>query len=143
MNKIKIVVAIATIYTGFSGMSYAADASTTVKEPLSQATTSVGKNLTRDPDSKGLNNANSRLQTNEERLDTKQTTITEKSLNKTKHTAKKEHTDHTDKHADISKIKATKAERADKAQRIDKASRPEKAERPEKVERPERVGPGH
>ena len=137
MNKIKITVAVTTIFLGFSGLSHGAD-TTTAKTPLSQSTISVDKNLVRESDNKGLTNAGTRLETNQDRIEAKQAVRSTKRLDKAKHTGKT---------ADKAAIKAEKGARADKATHIDKAvhvekaERIEKAERPEKVERPEKSGP--
>ena len=138
MNKIKITVAVTTIFLGFSGLSHGAD-TTTAKTPLSQSTISVDKNLIRDSDNKGLANASTRLETNQDRIEAQQATRSAKRLDTVKRTGKT---------ADKTAIKAEKAARAEKAahvekaERIEKAERPEKVERPEKIERPERSAPG-
>ncbi|WP_124949612.1 hypothetical protein [Sulfuriferula thiophila] len=144
MNKIKITVAVTTIFLGFSGLSHGAD-TTTEKTPLSQSTISVDKNLIRDSDSKGLTNASTRLETNQDRIEAQQTVRSAKRLDKAKRT---------DKTAYKAELKAEKAARADKvvhidkavrvekAERIEKTERPDKVERPEKIERPERSAPG-
>ena len=71
MNKTKISALLAAICLGSSSLVFAADITATTKEPLSQSITSVEKNLTRDVDSKGLNNALNRLETNQDRLEAK------------------------------------------------------------------------
>lgn len=43
--------------------------------PLTQGTTSVDKNLKRDPDNKGLQNADQRLQTNQNRLEARKAKV--------------------------------------------------------------------
>src|SRR3990170_18002 len=93
---------------GVASTSYAADPA--AKQPLDQAIKSVDKNLARDPDNKGLQNAAERLQTNQERYEKKRAEQKAK---------RQEHKD-------------------DQAEK--RVERPEKAERPERAERPEKAG---
>ena len=88
MNKTQISVSLAALFLGASSLVFAADTATT-KEPLAQSTTSVEKNLTRDSDSKGLNNASTRLETNQDRIEAKKAARAAK-LEKAKHAEKLE-----------------------------------------------------
>ncbi len=130
MNKTQIAVSIAALFLGASSMVFAADTATT-KEPLAQSTTSVDKNLTRDSDSKGLNNASTRLEANQDKIEAKKAARAEKRLDKAKRAEKLEKA----KKAEDTE----KAEKVQKAEKVEKAERPEKAERVEKAERPEKV----
>jgi hypothetical protein len=51
------------------GAAYAQ--TSTDKTPLTQGISSVGRNLERDPDNKGLQNASKRLKANQDRLETR------------------------------------------------------------------------
>lgn len=84
MNKTKISLAVAVIFLSITGASYAADSTSTTetKTPLSQSTTSVQKNLTRDADSKGLSNASNRLETNQNKIKAHKSLRAEKRLSK-------------------------------------------------------------
>lgn len=112
MNKIKTVITVATVFLlSVAGTSYAAD--TAAKQPLDQAIKSVDKNLAKDPDNKGLQNAAGRLQANKER--------------------------HDEKRAERAAKRQDKKERhAERAERPEKTERPERAERPEPMGRPGR-----
>lgn len=160
MNTTKISIAVASIFLGMASAAFAADtASTTTdttattKEPLSQSTTSVDKNLARDADSKGLNNATTRLETNQDRIEADKTVRTQKRLDKAKYESHPHHVKSSEK-LSAGKTKVEKAghfektlstekiDHAEKLERTEKIDRPEKVDRIEKVERPEKVGPG-
>jgi hypothetical protein len=51
------------------GAAFAQNSAPSPKTPLTQGTSSVDKNLERDPDNKGLQNAAERQQRNRERFD--------------------------------------------------------------------------
>ena len=136
MNKTQVSVSIAAIFLGASSMVFAADTATT-KEPLAQSSTSVEKNVTRDPDSKGLNNASNRLEANQDKIEAKRAAKAERRLEKAKKAEKMEEAKKAEK---IEKAeKAEKMEKAEKVEKMEKAERPEKVERVEKAERPEKV----
>lgn len=168
MNVNKISLAVAVICLSIAGTSYAADSTSTTaivnansstpaetKAPLSQSTTSVQKNLTRDADSKGLNNASNRLESNQDKIEARKAERAEKRLTKAEKAELKkadkaadkteDAAEHSEKHADKAERaekRTDKAERTEKAERVEKTERVEKAERPQKVERPEKTGPG-
>lgn len=133
MHKTNIAIAVGTLFfLCAAGTSYAAD--TDAKQPLDQAVKSVDKNLAKDPDNKGLQNAAGRLQTNKERHDKKRA---EKDARHKAKVAEKdakrqakmnERAEKNPEHRD--------AERTEKMEHMEKSSRPEKMERPEKAERP-------
>lgn len=105
MHKTRAVIAAGTLLLlSVAGTSHADDPAT--KQPLDQAMESVDKNLARDPDNKGLQNAAERLQTNKERHEKKRA---EQKAKRQKH----------------------KDDQAEK-----RAERPEKPARPEKPGRP-------
>ena len=111
MHKTRAVIAAGTLLLlSVAGTSHADDPAT--KQPLDQAMESVDKNLAKDPDNKGLQNAAERLQTNQERYKNKREEQNAKRL------AKK------NKQAEI------------KAERTEKPARPEKPAPPEKPDRP-------
>lgn len=117
MNKTRIAITVGTAFLlSVASMSYAADTAT--KQPMDQAVKSVDKNLAKDPDNKGLQNAAGRLQTNQERHEKKR--------------AEKE----ARRKAKIERKEARHQAKIN--QRAEKMERPEKAERPEKMERPNR-----
>lgn len=112
MYKTLPVIAVGTLLLlGGAGTSYAADSA--AKQPLDQAIKSVDKNLAKDPDNKGLNNAAERLQTNQERHNKKRA-------------------------AQLAKRHEKREMKMEKRLEHERTERPEKAERPEKVERPEK-----
>ena len=127
MNKTQVSVSIAAIFLGASSIVLAADTATS-KEPLAQSSTSVEKNVTRDPSSKGLNNASNRLEANQDKIEAKRAAKAERRLEKAKKAEKLEKAE-----------KMEKAEKVEKMEKMEKAERPEKIERVEKVERVERV----
>ena len=86
-------------------------ATTTTKGPVSGGLASVQKNLKDNPDNKGLQNAEQRLLTNQERIEAKR--------------------------ADTA-TRVEKAQRVDKVERVEKVERVQKAERPERPERASR-----
>ena len=90
------VVMLATI-----GMANAAETNV----PGTQALDSVDKNLAKDPDNRGLENAQDRIERNQ-----------------TRHAA----------HKAAMKARAEKAERIEKAERVEKAERPERPEHPDR-----------
>ena len=110
MNKTQVSVSIAALFLGASSIVFAADTATTstTKEPLAQSSTSVEKNVTRDPDSKGLNNASNRLEANQDKIEAKRAAKAERRLEKEK---------------------AKKAEKLEKAKKTEKAEEAEKAEK--------------
>ena len=126
MNKTQLSASIAALFLGVSSMVFAAD-TTTTKEPLAQSSTSVGNNVTRDSDSKGLNNAAARLETNQDKIEARKAARAERRLDRSKRNEKLEKAK-----------KAEKVERAEKMEKMDKAERVEKTERPEKIEKAER-----
>jgi hypothetical protein len=136
MNKTQLSVSLAALFLGASGMVFAADTTTTttIKEPLTQSATSVEKNITRDSDSKGLNNATTHLETNQDKIEARKAARAEKRLDKAKRAEKLEKAEKVEK---VERVE--KAERPEKVERVEKAERPEKVERVEKVERPEKV----
>ena len=139
MNKTQVSVSIAAIFLGASSIVFAADTATT-KEPLAQSSTSVEKNVTRDPDSKGLNNASNRLEANQDKIEAKRAAKAERRLEKAKKAEKLEKAEKAEKMEKAEKVeKMEKAERPEKVERVEKAERPEKVERVEKVDRPEKV----
>src|SRR4030067_1502613 len=111
MHKTRAVIAAGTLLLlSVAGTSYADDPA--AKQPLDQAMESVDKNLARDPDNKGLQNAAERLQTNQERYKNKREEQNAKRL------AKK------NKQAEI------------KAERTERPARPERPPPPKKPGRP-------
>jgi hypothetical protein len=136
MNKTQLSVSLAALFLGASGMVFAADTTTTttIKEPLTQSATSVEKNITRDSDSKGLNNASTHLETNQDKIEARKAARAEKRLDKAKRAEKLEKAEKVEK---VERVE--KAERPEKVERVEKVERPEKVERVEKVERPEKV----
>ena len=151
MNKTQISVAVAAVVLGAASLVFAADA--TIKVPLNQSTSSLGKNVTRDSDSKELNNASTRIEQNQDRLETKKAARAEKRLDAEKrlgNAKRAENAEKTEKAEKVEQVekaeRAEKAERVEKVERVENVERPEKVERVEKVERPEKVersGPGH
>ena len=139
MNKTQVSVSIAAIFLGASSIVFAADTATTstTKEPLAQSSTSVEKNVTRDPDSKGLNNASNRLEANQDKIEAKRAAKAERRLEKAKKAEKMEEAKKAEKMEKAEK--AEKIEKAEKVEKMEKAERPEKVERVEKAERPEKV----
>jgi hypothetical protein len=139
MNKTQLSVSLAALFLGASGMVFAADTTTTttIKEPLTQSATSVEKNITRDSDSKGLNNASTHLETNQDKIEARKAARAEKRLDKAKRAEKLEKAEKAEKVEKVERVE--KAERPEKVERVEKAERPEKVERVEKVERPEKV----
>lgn len=101
MNHTKTSILVAILSLAAFHLAYAADDVDT-KAPLSQSTQSVNKNLTRDPDSKGLTNASKRLEANEDKIEA---------------------------HKDEMKDKATRAEKVERAQKPERPERPEKIRR--------------
>lgn len=112
MHKTRAAIAAGTLLLlGVASTSYAADPA--AKQPLDQAIESVDKNLAKDPDNKGLQNAAERLRINQER--------------------------HKQKRAEQkAKREEHKDDQAEKRAEREKAERPERAERPEKAGRPGR-----
>ena len=145
MNKTQVSVSIAAIFLGASSIVFAADTATTstTKEPLAQSSTSVEKNVTRDPDSKGLNNASNRLEANQDKIEAKRAAKAERRLEKAKKAEKMEKAKKAEKMEEAKTAekmeKAEKVEKMEKTERPEKVERVEKAERPEKVDRPEKV----
>ena len=145
MNKTQIAVSIAALFLGASSIVFAADTATTstTKEPLAQSSTSVEKNVIRDPDSKGLNNASNRLEANQDKIEAKRAAKAERRLEKAKKAEKLEKAEKAEEAEKAEKMeeaeKAEKMEKMEKAEKMEKTERPEKVERVEKVERPEKV----
>lgn len=105
MHKTRAVIAAVTLLLlSVAGTSHADDPAT--KQPLDQAMESVDKNLARDPDNKGLQNAAERLQTNKERHEKKRA----------------------EQKAKRQKQKGDQAKK--RAERTEKPARPEKSGRP-------------
>ncbi len=82
----------------------------TANQPVSQGAASVNKNLTRDPDNKGLQNAAERLQENEAKVAAKRAAAEQKS--------------------DEAKHKKNREEKHERTMNRDKMERPAKPERP-------------
>lgn len=91
-----------------------AHAQTTPAAPITQGAASVNKNLAKDPDNKGLQNAAEQLKENQAMQAEKKA---EQEKKKETHTERKE-------------------ERHDKMERHEKIERHDKVERPAKIERP-------
>jgi len=116
MHKTRaVIVAVTLLLLSAAGTSHADDPA--AKQPLDQAMESVDKNLARDPDNKGLQNAAGRLQTNRERHENKREAKEEK------------------RHEKRIKQAGKKAKREEAEHRV-KAERPERPARPEKPGRP-------
>ena len=116
MHKTRAVIAAGTLLLlCVAGTSHADDPA--AKQPLDQAMESVDKNLARDPDNKGLQNAAERLQTNQERYKNKREEQNAKRLAKKNKQAEK-------------KAKREEAEHRVKAERPERPARPEKPGRP-------------
>jgi len=113
MTKFRLLLASGLVLSFAVAQAQTANTSTASKPPLTQAQTSVGGNLEKNPDNKGLKNAAERLKENQERLETR-------------------------KSATADRIESAKAVRAEKPMRPEKAERPQKPERVERVERPGR-----
>lgn len=105
--------------------SYAAPTET--RAPLSQAQESIDKNLQKNPDNKGLQNAAERLEINKQRQEAKR--AEQEAKRKAKKIEKK----------DKAQKKAEKAARHEKPMHPEKMDRPGKMERPEKIDRPEKM----
>lgn len=116
MHKTRAVIAAGTLLLlSIAGTSHADDPAT--KQPLDQAMESVDKNLARDPDNKGLQNAAERLQTNKERHEEKREAKEQKRHEKRLKQAEK-------------KAKREEAEHRVKAERPGRPARPGKPGRP-------------
>ena len=102
---------------GAASTSHAADAATKQKQPLDQAIKSVDKNLAKNPENKGLQNAAGRLQTNQERHDKKRDARKEK-----RHEKRDKWTEKRSEHE--------RAERSERAERHEQTGRPETMGRP-------------
>lgn len=98
----------------------------TTNQPVAQGAASVEKNLSKNPDNKGLQNASEQLKENEAKIAEKRAEA-DKTADDAKHKKDKK----------IKKDKKVKHERIEKSGH-DKMERPEKAERPAKIERPGR-----
>lgn len=109
LNYISAVVLLAA-----ASVAHAQTAATAPKLPGDQGATSVNRNLAKDPDNKGLQNAAEQLKEN-----------------KAKHAAQR-----TEKQEDKMEKKSERAESREKMERADKIEHPSKVERPEKIERP-------
>ena len=123
MTKIAYI-ATALLLTSVS-VAYAAD---TANQPVAQGATSVNKNLSKNPDNKGLQRAAEQLKENEEKIAEKRADV-DKTSDDAKHTQ--------DKEEKQEHVKGDKHERMEKADH-DKIEHPEKAERPERMEQPEK-----
>lgn len=91
----------------------------TVKKPLSQAIDSVGKNLSKDPDNRGLQNAAERLDANQQKIEERRAERIEKSGG------------------------VEKVDKVDKVEKVEKVDKVEKIEKVEKVEKVEKIGRGN
>lgn len=87
-------------------------ATTTTRQPIAQGLSSVRKNLERDPDNKGLQNAEQRLTANMARQEL--------------HRTEREQ-----------RVETAKAERIERVARVERVERMERPERPGRIERPE------
>jgi uncharacterized protein YxeA len=143
MYKSKIVLAVSAIILTISGVTLAADdAVTDAKLPLVQAKESVNKNLKRDPDSKGLNNASSHLETNQTKVEAHKIRKAEKHLAKDKNEELKKATkvaEHNEKASEESNETADKDEHSSNVENSEKAEHAEKVSRPERNQRTERA----
>lgn len=128
MNKTKIAMTVGTVFLwGAVSASYAANNT----KPLDQAMDSIDKNLAKDIDNKGLQNAKEHLATNQKRQEANDAKHTEMKNEKTEHPAKPE--------------KVEKSEKAEKAEKMEKVEKIEKFERPvtqhaDTASRPEKAG---
>ena len=97
----------------------------TPNQPVSQGEASVNKNLAKDPDNKGLQNAAQQLETNEARIAAKREAANKK--NETRQTVK-------------NKEEIRERNRAERREHemVEHPEKPERFERPEKPERPGR-----
>jgi len=121
MCKTRISFLFGSMFLIAAGTSYAADAET--RAPLSQAQESIEKNLQKNPDNKGLQNAAERLEINKQRQEAKRAEQEAKRIAKKIEKKDKAH------------MKTEKITRHEKHQHIEKMERPEKISRPEKMER--------
>jgi len=113
----------AALIFGATGAVRADDAPAT-KVPGSQGLISVDKNVTRDPDNRGLTNAQQRIEDNiQDRKD-----------------RKADKADRDDKTAHAKDKDKVRHDRDDKGMRAEKADRPAKADRPDRPDHPERAG---
>lgn len=75
MSTIRLL-SIASLVLGVAAVhAQTAPANGSAQPPLTQGISSVDKNLKRDPDNKGLQNADQRLQTNQERLEARKAKV--------------------------------------------------------------------
>ncbi len=108
MNKTKFAIVTGAVFIlGAASVSYAAEETTTTKAPLEQAEKSVGDNLAKDTDNKGLQTAAKHIEANETRIAEKRAEMAEK-------------------HS---------VDRSERAERPERTERPEVAERPESAGR--------
>ena len=91
----------------------------TANQPVTQGEASVDKNLNKNKDNKGLQNADQRLEANQAKIAAKRA-----DADKTADTAKQK------------KNKAERHERMENHERMEKMERMEKVERPDRIERP-------
>jgi hypothetical protein len=109
MSRISTVLGTMLALTVFSAHAQTSPTTTgTVKKPLSQAIKSVGKNLSKDPDNKGLQNASEKLDANQQKIEERRADRIEKSGS---------------------------IEKADKVDKVDKVEKVEKIEKLEKIGR--------
>lgn len=112
LNYISAVVLLAA-----ASVAHAQTPATAPKLPGDQGAASVNKNLAKDPDNKGLLNADEQLK-----------------KNKAKHAEQLKK--RTEKQEDRMEKKSERAESREKMERADKIEHPSKVERAEKMERP-------
>lgn len=107
MSLLRLLVAggLALSLTAAYAQTTTGSTATNDKKPLDQARTSVEKNLEKDPDNKGLQNAAERLKENQERIEARKNEKRERS-------------------------ETAKVERAERPSRPEAPQRPEKLERP-------------
>jgi hypothetical protein len=94
-----------------------ADDTTPAKTPGSQGLSSVSRNAAKDPDNRGLKNAETRIESNIDRREDRKA-------------AK----------ADRDERKKAKADRDDRDRHVDRVEHAERVERPERPDRPQRPG---
>lgn len=105
MTKFRLLLASGLVLSFAVAQAQTTNTSTASQPPLTQAQTSVGGNLEKNPDNKGLKNAAERLKENQARLETR-------------------------KSATAGRIESAKAERAERTERPQKPERVERMERP-------------
>lgn len=104
-----------TTTTGSTATATGTTTTATTRQPIAQGLKSVGKNLERDPDNKGLQNAEQRLTAN----------LARQELHRTERETR------------IETTKIERAERSERPERVARVERVERPERPGRIERPE------